>query len=64
MGRESDDIDIALDDMLGEDFANLIRNYLNKNLSPDQKKVSFGLIKANKALSKHLETANIKIYDV
>lgn len=64
MGKESDDIDIALDDMLGEDFANLIRNYLNRNLQADQKKVSFGLIKANKALSKHLETANIKIYDV
>jgi tRNA nucleotidyltransferase/poly(A) polymerase len=64
MGRESDDIDIALDDMLGEDFANLIRNYLNKNLAADSKKVSYGVIKANKALSKHLETANIKIYDV
>jgi hypothetical protein len=30
MGLESDDIDISLDDMYGEDFAKLITEYLNK----------------------------------
>jgi len=59
MGLESDDIDIALDDMFGEDFAKLINDYLNSESNLDKKR--FGVIKANSDKSKHLETATIKI---
>ena len=33
MGLESDDIDIALDDMFGEEFAKLISQHINKDKS-------------------------------
>ena len=32
LGKESDDIDIALDDIYGEDFAKLISSTINKTL--------------------------------
>jgi hypothetical protein len=35
LGRESLDIDIALDDMLGKDFATLVNNYLKSQVHPD-----------------------------
>jgi tRNA nucleotidyltransferase (CCA-adding enzyme) len=53
MGKESNDIDIALDDMYGEEFAELIR------LKEGGK--GYGVIKSNSEKSKHLETAVIKI---
>ena len=59
MGKESHDIDIALDDMFGEEFAKL----LNDKLYPDGKK-KFGVIKSNSEKSKHLETATIKVHEV
>ena len=59
MGLESDDIDIALDDMYGEDFAKLINDHLNNEGNLDKKR--FGVIKANSDKSKHLETATIKV---
>ena len=62
MGKESDDIDIALDNIHGEDFAKYIREYINKD--DCNKIVQFGVIKANAEKSKHLETAAIKIHDV
>jgi tRNA nucleotidyltransferase/poly(A) polymerase len=58
MGKESSDIDIALDDMYGSEFAKLV----NDKLYPGQKK--YGIISMNSEKSKHLETANIKIHDV
>jgi tRNA nucleotidyltransferase (CCA-adding enzyme) len=58
MGRESSDIDIALDDMFGEDFAEL----LNEKLYHDLDKKKFGVIKANNEKSKHLETATIRVH--
>ena len=58
MGRESVDIDIALDNMFGEQFALL----LNEKLYPDANKKKFGLIKANCEKSKHLETATIRVH--
>ena len=59
MGLESDDIDIALDDMYGEDFAKLINDHLNNEGNLDKKRC--GVIKANSDKSKHLETATIKV---
>jgi tRNA nucleotidyltransferase (CCA-adding enzyme) len=59
MGRESHDIDIALDDMYGEEFAKL----LNEKLYPLGAK-KFGVIKSNSEKSKHLETAAIKVHGV
>ena len=61
MGKESNDIDIALDDMYGEELASLIRAKMEKE-NPDQKK-SYGVIKNNSDKSKHLEVAVIKLYD-
>lgn len=59
MGLESDDIDIALDNMYGEELAKLINDHLNKEGNTDKKR--FGIIKANSDKSKHLETATIKV---
>jgi tRNA nucleotidyltransferase (CCA-adding enzyme) len=72
LGKESDDIDIALDDMYGEEFAEMIRKKtfdddvatgkIDPNQIKDDKKgKSYGVIKANSDQSKHLETAVIKI---
>ena len=55
LGKESDDIDIALNDMKGSKLANLI----NEELYPGQKKV--GIIQQNIEKGKNLETATIKI---
>ena len=60
MGKESCDIDIALDNMFGEDFAQL----LSKKLYNDESKKKFGVIKSNCEKSKHLETATIKVHGV
>ncbi len=60
MGKESSDIDIALDDMFGEDFAEKLSDKLYQG--SDKKK--FGVIKANSEKSKHLETATIKVHGV
>lgn len=62
MGIESDDIDIALDDMYGQEFAKLISEHLNKEENSDKKR--FGVIKANSDKSKHLETATIRVNDM
>ena len=59
LGKDSDDIDIALDDMYGEEFAKLINEKLNENSSEDKQR--FGVIKANNEMSKHLETATIRV---
>lgn len=67
MGKASNDIDIALDDMYGEEFAEMIRQRIYeedvKNGTVDTKKGSkgFGVIKSNSDKSKHLETAVIKV---
>ncbi len=55
MGKNSEDIDIALDDIKGEELARLI----NDELYPGQEK--FGIVKENSDKSKHLETATMKI---
>jgi tRNA nucleotidyltransferase (CCA-adding enzyme) len=56
--KESHDIDFALDDMYGAEFASLLSKHLYK-LNSDKK---FGVIKANSEKSKHLETATLKVH--
>ena len=55
LGKESDDIDIALNDMKGSTLANLINEelYLGKN--------KVGIIQQNVEKGKNLETATIKV---
>ena len=54
MGKESHDIDIALDDRKGQEFVLLLKEAAAKNNEPIS---SFGVTKLNPDLSKHLETA-------
>lgn len=63
MGRDSVDIDIALDDQTGVEFANNLNEYL---LSRGEAVRSVAVIQCNPAQSKHLETANIRVlgYDI
>ena len=58
LGKESDDIDIALSDMKGSKLASLI----NEELYPGKDKV--GIIQQNAQKGKHLETATIKICNI
>jgi tRNA nucleotidyltransferase (CCA-adding enzyme) len=57
LGKNSEDIDIALDDMKGEELAKMINN----ELYPGEEK--YGVVKENSCKSKHLETACMKIND-
>ena len=58
LGKESDDIDIALNNMKGSQLAQLV----NEELYPGKEKV--GIIQQNAEKGKHLETATIKICEV
>ena len=58
LGKESDDIDIAIDDMKGEEFAKLVDLKINKG------KNLFGTTKANKEKSKHFETSSMNIHGI
>jgi tRNA nucleotidyltransferase (CCA-adding enzyme) len=55
LGKNSDDIDIALDDMKGGELAKMI----NSELYPGQDK--YGIVEKNSEKSKHLETATMII---
>ena len=64
MGKESHDIDIALNDMFGEQFAEIVRAKQKKNaeITGDKKEgKGYGVIKSNSDKSKHLETAVVKV---
>ena len=52
------DIDIALDDMLGREFADHLNDYLSKQ---GQDTVTVGMVLKNPDKSKHLETATMKV---
>ena len=58
MGRESLDVDIALDDMLGKDFAERVNVYLKAH---GQETHHVAVIMSNPEQSKHLETARMRI---
>ncbi|RYG67237.1 hypothetical protein EON64_07880 [archaeon] len=58
LGKVSQDIDIALDDQSGLEFANLVNQFLAlKGLEVR----TIAVIQANPDQSKHLETANLKV---
>jgi len=72
LGVESNDIDIATDDCMGEEFALAVKEYLSSkayedksgdHLSTHQLTGGIGVISANPEQSKHLETATMKIFD-
>jgi tRNA nucleotidyltransferase/poly(A) polymerase len=52
------DIDIALDDMLGREFADHLNEYLQKC---GEEAISVGVVLKNPEKSKHLETATMKV---
>ena len=52
------DIDIALDDMLGREFADRLNEYLS---AAGEETVSVGVVLKNPEKSKHLETATMKV---
>jgi len=52
------DIDIALDDMLGREFADLLNQYLKEH---GKEAISVGMVMKNPDKSKHLETATMKV---
>lgn len=51
MQKESNDIDITLDDMKGEQFALMFKDYFTKK---NEKVSGFGVTRLNPDLSKHL----------
>lgn len=61
LGLESQDIDFALDNMSGEEFANKLSEYVS---SVGEKTSSVGVIKVNPDQSKHLATATMKLLDM
>jgi len=58
LGKQSHDIDIALDDQNGEEFAAGVNEYLQANGYETR---TVGIIQANPDQSKHLQTATIRI---
>lgn len=61
MGKDSKDIDLALDNLSGQKFANLVVKWMAEH-GMDPKGV--GIIEANPDQSKHLETATTFIFDL
>jgi tRNA nucleotidyltransferase (CCA-adding enzyme) len=57
LGKESNDIDIALDDMMGKDFGQLVVDKLKEK----EIKCSLFVVLANPAKGKHLECASINL---
>ena len=62
MGKECSDIDIAIDNMTGEEFIKKAKEYFTTKKMEEVH--GFGVTKLNPEKSKHLETATIKIRDV
>ncbi|KAJ0973245.1 hypothetical protein J5N97_021204 [Dioscorea zingiberensis] len=61
LGKECYDIDIALDNMLGQEFCEKVNAYLQH---AGEEKQGVGVIQRNPEQSKHLETARMRIYDM
>lgn len=61
LGQECNDIDIAIDNMLGRDFCMKVNEYL---ASTGEERKEFIEIRSNPDKSKHLETARMRIFDV
>ncbi|CAO3582978.1 unnamed protein product [Absidia cylindrospora] len=60
LGKESNDLDIALNSMMGFEFANYCNKYLQQH---GQTTRTISKIDSNPAKSKHLETATTKLFD-
>ncbi|CAL5098089.1 unnamed protein product [Urochloa decumbens] len=60
LGKDSADIDIALDNMMGQNFCEKVNEYLE---SIGEKQKGIGVIQCNPDQSKHLETARMLILD-
>lgn len=60
LGKTSHDIDISLNNMSGEQFANLVLEYMEENNIKHKGGVS--VVKANPGQSKHLATAMVNIF--
>ncbi|KAL3687604.1 hypothetical protein R1sor_013913 [Riccia sorocarpa] len=58
IGRDSQDIDIAIDDMLGREFCEKVNVHL---ASLGEETHNVGVIMSNPDQSKHLETANMRV---
>ncbi|KAG8093675.1 hypothetical protein GUJ93_ZPchr0012g21257 [Zizania palustris] len=61
LGKDSTDIDIALDNMTGQNFCEKVNEY-SELMGEEQKGI--GVIQCNPDQSKHLETARMLIFDV
>ncbi|GMN25973.1 hypothetical protein TIFTF001_001134 [Ficus carica] len=61
LGKECYDIDIALDNMMGSEFVEKVREYL---LSVGEEAQGVAVIPSNPDQSKHLETARMRICDI
>lgn len=61
LGRDSDDVDIVLDNMKGRAFADLINSYETDH---GHQPHAVGVIKANPEQSKHLETATMHLGEI
>jgi tRNA nucleotidyltransferase/poly(A) polymerase len=61
LGRESSDIDFAIENMMGEKFINQAHEYLKSKADVSNK---VGVTKSNPEKSKHLETAKIRVSDI
>uniref|UniRef100_A0ACD5Y5F5 Uncharacterized protein n=1 Tax=Avena sativa TaxID=4498 RepID=A0ACD5Y5F5_AVESA len=61
LGKDSTDIDIALDNMTGQNFCERVNEY-SEFIGEEQKGI--GVIQCNPDQSKHLETATMLIYGI
>lgn len=59
LGLECHDFDIAIDSMMGRQFAERLRQFLQLREIPSS---AYGVIQANPERSKHLETATLTIF--
>ena len=59
LGKSSNDIDIAIDNMTGEGFANLVNEYMREQ---GFKTKEIAVVQANPDQSKHLATAMVRIF--
>lgn len=61
LGKSSDDIDIVVDDMSGEEFALKVAEYMTQSAAGSMVS-SVGVVKQNPDQSKHLATACFRLY--
>jgi tRNA nucleotidyltransferase (CCA-adding enzyme) len=62
LGLQTHDVDIALDACTGVEFANALKKYMQE--FEEEKIGKIGVIAANPAQSKHLETATTKVFGI